>query len=305
MTVSTETRDLRLLLALGDEKTLHEAARQLHVTPSALSQQLRALEQRLGGPLFRRQWRRLVPNAAGQHVIAAARSILVELARVEAEARQLIGGATGAVRLATACQQSYRWLPEVLARYAKLEPSIELTLSDDTSHDTANLLLSRKADVALFAGEPQANKHLSSKRLFRDELVAVVSRCHPWAKRRRVGARDFASEQLFTDHGALARSAPLGALLVEAAVTPRKTTFVPTIGSAALDLASANLGVVVAPLWTVAPTLSEKELAAVRIGARGLRLQWSLATRNERLERPVLTLLEVIRSVSKPLASNR
>jgi LysR family transcriptional regulator for metE and metH len=107
-----ETRHLALLVALDDGGSLVSAAQRLHLTPSALSQQLRDLEERVGGTLFHREWRRLTPNLAGRHLIDGARTALGQLARLEEETRRLLEGAEGVIRVASACQQSYRWLPE-------------------------------------------------------------------------------------------------------------------------------------------------------------------------------------------------
>jgi len=108
-----EPRHFRLLVALEQYGSLHAAARVLHLSPSALSQQLRDLEQRLGGALFRRDWRKLVATQGGPRLLQGARTVLDELDRVENETRALIRGATGTLRLAMGCQQSYRWLPAV------------------------------------------------------------------------------------------------------------------------------------------------------------------------------------------------
>lgn len=294
MITVSETRDLRLLVAVADDGGLSAAARRLHLTPSALSQQLRELERRLGGPLFLRRWRRLVATRAGQRYIEGARSVLAELARVEAETRHLLTGAAGVVRLAAACQQSYRWLPAILERYAETEPAIEVSLVADAAQEPFDWLLARRVDVALVAGRIPRDRRIKVKRLFRDELVAVVRRGHDWTRRPSVQVSALADIHLFTDAGALERTAPLGRALAAAQVTPRKTTFVPLVGTVALDLVRAGLGVTLMPHWTVAPVLRSHDLAAVRVGARGLWLEWSLATRNEELDRPVRALVDVI-----------
>ena len=216
------------------------------------------------------------------------------MALIEAETRALLTGAAGVVRLAAACQQSYRWLPAILERYAETEPAIEVSLVANAAHEPFDWLLARRVDVALVAGRIPSDRRIKVKRLFRDELVAVVRRGHTWTTRPSVDVSALADVHLFTDAGALERSAPLGRALASAQVTPRKTTFVPLVGTVALDLVRAGPGVTVMPHWTVAPVLRSNGLAAVRVGARGLWLEWSLATRNEALDRPVRALVNVI-----------
>src|SRR5262245_52200813 len=98
-----DTRHLQLLVALHDNGSLQDAARTLHLTPSALSQQLREMESRLGGALFHRHWRRLEVTPAGRRLTDAARAILGELTRAERETRELLDGSLGTIRVATQC----------------------------------------------------------------------------------------------------------------------------------------------------------------------------------------------------------
>lgn len=283
-------------MAIDAAGTLHAAARSLHVTPSALSQQLKALEQRLGGALFERRAQRLTPTPAGRRFTAGARDVLAELERLEHEVRNLIAGATATLRFAMACHQSYRWLPRVLTRFAELEPRVDVALVAEAAESPFEWLLERRLDVALVTGKGPRDRRLQTRRLFRDELVAVVSDAHAWARRRSVEARDFAEEQLFGDARALDPREPLGAALAKARVSPRKLTAVPTTGNVALDLARAGLGVTLAPRWAVTERLRGGGLALVRVGKRGLWLDWRLATRRETHAPALEHFLSVLRT---------
>ena len=303
MAVVSETRHLQLMLALGEEGSLHGAARRLHLTPSALSQQLRELERRLGGPLFRREWRRLTLTPAARCLIEGARGVLGELERLESETRALLTGAQSTLRIAMICQESYRWLPQVLSRFSARAPDVDVSIVADAAHDPSEWLAARKIDLALVAGKRTRDRRIKDAHVFRDELVAVVSRRHSWAKARQVPARAFAHEQLFCDEGALTKQAPLGGLLANANVWPRKLSLVPMNGTVALDLVRANLGVTVMPRWTVAPAVGRNDLALVRVGARGLWLQWSAITRREPASPALAAFLGILKAcVPKPHA---
>src|SRR5688500_7450664 len=158
--MQTETRDLRLLAAISASGTLHAAARRLHVTPSALSQQLRTLEQRLGGKLFERRAQRLAATSAGQHFTAGAHALLAQLERLEGEVQTLLAGATATIRVAMSCHQSYRWLPRVLARYAELEPRTDVMLVVEAAASPFEWLLERRLDVALVTGKLVRDRRL-------------------------------------------------------------------------------------------------------------------------------------------------
>jgi LysR family transcriptional regulator, regulator for metE and metH len=304
MAVVSDTRHLQLMLVLDEEGSLHATARRLHLTPSALSQQLRELERRLGGPLFRREWRKLTPTPAARCLIDGARGVLAELERVENETRALLAGAQSTLRIAMICQESYRWLPDVLSRFSARAPDVDVSIVADAAHDPSEWLATRKIDLALVAGKRARDRRVKDAHVFRDELVAVVSRRHPWANARRVPVRAFADEQLFCDAGALTTRAPLGGLLTRANVSPRKLSLVPMNGTVALDLVRANLGVTVMPRWTVAPVVGRDDLALVRLGARGLWLQWSAVTRSEPASSALAAFLGILKAcVPKPHAA--
>lgn len=295
MNIVSEARHLQLVVALEDEGSLHAAARRLHVSPSALSQQLRELEQRLGGALFHRAWRKLSPTPAGRRFTDGARALLRELARVEAETRHLHAAGQAALRLATVCQQSYRWLPPLLERFAKQHPEVEVTVVPEAAEAPAHWLEERKLDLALVAGELGDSTRIAIEPIFRDELVAVVGSRHAWFRRRSVDVSEFAHEHLLVDDGALARRAPLRRALTAAGdVTPRKLTLLPMTGSVAADMARANLGITLLPLWTL-ESLHDPKLAAVRIGKRGLWLDWSIATRREPPEPALAAFVQALR----------
>lgn len=294
-----EIRHLLLLSTLEEVGSLNAAARKLHLSPSALSQQLRELEDRLGGPLFHRQWRRLVLTSAGRRLTDAARSVLGELSRAEAEARELLRGASGTLRVATVCLQSYRWLPELLRDFSRDWPGLEVSIVTEASESPVEWLLARKLDVALVAGLIRPGPRIHLAPLFRDELVAVVGREHPWALARRkvVEARALGGEHVWTDPGALRTTAPLGRALAQAGnVSPRKVTLIPMTGGLPLEMARAHLGITVLPRWAVTPQLEDGGLHTVRVGPKGLWLEWAVATRAGEAEPPLQAFVEALRT---------
>ena len=279
-----ETRHLLLLHALDDTGTLHGAARRLHLTPSALSQQLRDLEGALGGSLFHRQWRRLAPTAAGRRLTDASRVVLEGLGRAEQEARELLRGKTGTLRVATACTQSYDWLPRVLQSFHASFPAVEVTVVDGGGAP-CDELGARRIDLVLTTSDAPRVSRVRYRALFRDELVAVVSSDHPFAERASVEPRALANEHLWIDAGALRPTTVFGRALAKGGgITPRKVTLTPNGSLVAVEMARANLGITVLPRWAATRALEHRDLATVRLGKRGLWCEWSLAMRDETVE---------------------
>jgi LysR family transcriptional regulator for metE and metH len=182
----------------------------------------------------------------------------------------------------------------VLSHFKRDFPAVEVEIVPEAASAPGDWLAARKLDVALIAHEKRTDRRLSVTPLFRDELVAVVGRGHPWFTLRSVSVRAFAEQHLFSDEGALRPDAPLGHALDQAGVRPRKLTLLPALGGAPVEMARANLGVAIMARWLLEPALRGGELAAIRIGTRGLHLSWSAATRNESAEPAVAGFVSLL-----------
>jgi len=123
-----EVRHLRLMQTVATLGSLTAAADRLNLTQSALSHQLRDIEDRLGTPLFLRRNRRMVATPAGQRVLDSATTILAELERTEAAVRALAKNRQGLLRVATECYTCYHWLPHVLKDFGQKCPSVEVRI---------------------------------------------------------------------------------------------------------------------------------------------------------------------------------
>lgn len=172
-----------------------------------------------------------------------------------------------------------------------------VTVAAEAATSPSQCLVEHRLDVALVAGERKADPRIVVAPLFRDELVALVGQEHPWFGRSMVPVRALRDEHVWVDDGAFRRGTPLARALVEAGdVTPRKVTCVPISAGAAIEVARANLGITVVPRWAVEPALAGGDLHVVRLGARGVWLNWSAATRAERPDPPLAAFLEALKT---------
>src|SRR5580765_122849 len=103
MLMDLEVRHLRLVAAVADVGSLTRAGDQLHLTQSALSHQLRDIEERLGAPLFHRLGKRLVLTPAGEEVLQLARTVLDRLRETEETIRQIGKTRKFVLKIATEC----------------------------------------------------------------------------------------------------------------------------------------------------------------------------------------------------------
>lgn len=172
--------------AVGELGSVTRAASTLHLSQSAVSHQLLDLERALEARLFDRVGKRMVPTAAGAHLIAGAGRVLGALAELE----QAIDGRRDArvpLRVTSSCFTSYQWLPEALARFGTSHPKIELDIVLEATRRAVPALAADEVDFAIIT-DPPRDPTWERVELVASELVCVVSPKHPVCERLRRGA---------------------------------------------------------------------------------------------------------------------
>ena len=268
-----EIRHLQLVSAVADLGSLTRAGERLHLTQSALSHQLRDIEERLGTPLFLRIGKRLVLTPAGTRLLASAREVLARLQQAEDDIRQLGGDRAGVLRITTECYTCYHWLPPLLTRYRRRFPRVEVRIDVDATSRPIASLFEGKIDLAIVSSAV-GDRRLVLRPIFQDELLAVVSPAHRLAGRPRVRLADLSDETMFV-YPPKEESRVLQHVLAPAGVPARVEEV--QLTEAITELVKANLGFSVLARWAVQPLLDAGALVALPIASRGLRRHWSAA----------------------------
>src|SRR5262245_24134322 len=110
-------RQLEYLVAVIDDGSFGRAAQRLYVSQPTPSQQVRALEAEIGGPLLERLARGVRPTAAGEALLPAARAALAATERARRAARMVLGLEAGELEIATVGTVAFGLLPPVLRRW--------------------------------------------------------------------------------------------------------------------------------------------------------------------------------------------
>ena len=275
-------QDLRLALALAEAGSTAAAASQLHLTQSAISRALLALESKLERPLFERNARGLTPTDAGRRLVERAPQLLCALLELEGE---LCAPAawTAQLRLVCECYTAYHWLPSTLASLREQRPSIEITLAIEHTHDPVGALASGAADVALLTTAEVDHPDLRTQPLLSDEIVFIVSRQHPLAERRALSRADlYAHTMLASTQTPVAEARWFMRRVFGAARGGKRVRMerLP-LTEAILDVTRAGLGVAAMSAWIAAPHLASGELVAKRLQKGPLQRPWRIAYRRE------------------------
>jgi len=172
---------LRIFVAVAERLHMTRAAEALHLTQSAVSAAVAALEARHGTQLFDRVGRGLALNAAGAAFLPEARAVLAQAEAAEQALDDLAGLKRGAVRLFASQTIAAYWLPPRMAAFARAHPEIQLHLSIGNTHRVVEAVLAGEAELGLIEGAFEAPR-VEKVRMDADRLV-VVAAGHPLAGR--------------------------------------------------------------------------------------------------------------------------
>ena len=276
--MNIEIRHLRLVVAIVDTGTLARAARRLHLTPSALSHQLRDIESRLRTPLFRREDRRMVPTDAGASLLAVAQRVLADLDQMETAFRAGDhASAAGTIRITTQCYTCYHWLPRIIADFAKEWPDVTIHIIPEATRTPHEAVSDARVDVAIVYDHIDAGS-LQYTALFDDELVAVVSPSHPFTKSDRVHPSELRGQHLILYDVPPSDSFVFRHILGPDSVVPTKVSRLP-LTEAILEMVRANIGMSILARWAVAPQIASGQLVGVPLDTAAARRRWSAVRR--------------------------
>lgn len=159
------------------------AAAALYLTPSAVSQQLAALEQETGHALLTRSGRGVRLTAAGEILLSHAHAVLAQLERAEAELAAYAGGAAGEVTVAAFATGIAEVLAPAIRDLAGRSPRIRVRVRDSEGDESLTLVLDGEADMALaveYRGAPrEGDVRLARVPLYAEPFDAVLPDGHP------------------------------------------------------------------------------------------------------------------------------
>jgi LysR family transcriptional regulator for metE and metH len=274
--VLLEVRHLSLIDAIAQAGSVTAAARRLNLTQSALSHQLLDLEARAGLQFFVRLGRRMLLTPAGERVLASANRVLEDLSRTEGDLRAMAAGHAGVLRLCTECNTGYHWLPPLLRDFHARFPNVDVHIKVEATNRPLDALLDGEIDLAVMTS-PVTDPRVAASPIFQDEMMAVVSPGHPFARRAYVEPADFAAEHLLLHRTDRKTSYTLSRILAPAGVEPARASEVP-LTEAILELIKAGIGVGVLAGWAIEPARRAGAIVAVRIGRDGVRRTWTAVT---------------------------
>jgi LysR family transcriptional regulator for metE and metH len=295
--VDIEVRHLRLVEAVARAQTVTRAAAILHLSQSAVSHQLIALEHQLGTRLFDRAGRRMTITAAGGLLLETAARVLTELRGVTAALHGGASGATTPLRVATSCYTSYRWLPRALSQFAETHPRVRIDVELAATRRALAALVADEIDLAITT-EAAPAPTFASEPLFADDLVALVPLTHRLA---RAGKKTLAWHELQGECVLTHDMCPSDQKRLHRAIERGRgdaNLRIVSLTEAITELVKAGFGVGVLGRWSVADQVRRHELAAIPLRPRANRRFRAVWRRSNARHLPLQELARAIRATA-------
>ena len=173
---------LRIFVEVAEQQHITRAAQSLHLTQSAVSAAIAALEARHGVRLFDRVGRAILLNDTGRVFVAEARAVLDRAKAAENALDDLSSLRRGRLSIMASQTVASHWLPQRLVAFRLAHPQVEIELGFANTDLVADGVESGKAELGLVEGEI-ARAGLTTDLLDRDDMIVVVGPQHDWADR--------------------------------------------------------------------------------------------------------------------------
>jgi DNA-binding transcriptional LysR family regulator len=253
------------------------AAGQLHLTASAISHGLKALETELGCRLFDRAGKRILLNHAGELLLARVQRPLAELDAAADTVKNLRTWGNVRLRIGAAASACQYILPGVLRELKKSFSNATFLIESGDMHELMPLLHEQRLDL-LFGVLPDQSPGLDVRPVFKDELLFVFAPTHPLAAGKPI-TRDELRKQPLILYGRSSVTAQLvDGYFQGVDVTPCALMEIANI-EAIKELVKLDLGVSVLAPWAASKELARRSLLMRPPGGKPLRRHWVVAAR--------------------------
>ncbi|WP_367111299.1 LysR family transcriptional regulator [uncultured Psychrobacter sp.] len=271
-----ELRHLNTLTALRAHGSLAAAADELHVTASAVSHQLKELENYYDISLVNRRTRPLTFTPAGKTVLALADSIMPQVTRTKTNLKRLAHGQAGRLRLASECHSCFDWLMPILNQYRREWSDVELDFATGFEPEPHHLLMEGDIDLLITTSNLPLDG-ISYQPLFEYESRLVLSPTHALAE------QDFIRPEDLTDETLIAYPVEAKRLdIIANFMTPSEVSFqnirTTELTAMLIQLVASERGVAALPDWVVAE-YEKKGWVVSRPLGDGVHCQLYAATR--------------------------
>lgn len=281
-----ELRHLRTIRAIQQAGGLARAADMLNMTQSALSHQVKGLEDQAGMELFVRRSKPMRLSAAGLRMLRAADRILPEIDALEEEFRALRAGRTGRLHIAIECHACFDWLFPVLELFRHAWPEIDVDIRAGLAFEALPALHREDVDLVI-SSDREPPPGIVFNPLFDYHPTFVASSQNALAAKAFITAEDFRDQVLITYPVGRDKLDVFTEVLTPAKVEPRAQRTA-ELTAVILMLVGSNRGVAVLPDWVMREVKTNADYITRPLGPDPVTKRMYAATREEDAAKPYI-----------------
>ncbi len=277
-----EIKHLKTVRALRDGGSLVEAAKRLHLTQSALSHQLKDVEERLGLSLFIRKTKPIRFTRAGEHILELADKVIPQLDKTSREIKKLAGGQAGRLHMAIECHSCFDWLMPAINCFRDQWPEVEIDLMASFHFEPLPALARGDLDLVVTA-DPAPMPGIYYQPLFRYQALLAIANQHTLVNSKHIEAEDLAEQTLIHYPVERKRLDIFTQFLEPSGIEPNNTRQA-DLTLMIVQLVASGRGVACLPNWALQPYLNAGLISSKPLGKDGIWPTLYAAIREEQKE---------------------
>lgn len=275
-----ELKYFRLIKTIEEEGSIANSTERLFLTQSAISHQLRELEERLGFKVFLRSRNKWELTAEGTELYKLANKLFSSIEKGFSAIQHIKEGSKGSIKMSAECQSFFHSIPQFIQKMGVLYPEIDIDITLGPSHQSISQILSDEIDIAIVTTQSVSDELLSIP-VFEDEIYAVIHEENKLNQLDFLDASHFANVHLIINSFPLEGVAVFEQFLKPNGINPIKISAIP-FTEITLSMIKANMGIMCAPQWQLSPFNLSKELVFKRIGINGLKRKHYLVVKKQK-----------------------
>jgi DNA-binding transcriptional LysR family regulator len=243
-----ELRHLQYFVSVATTGGFGRAARALHVSQSAISEQIRDLEEEVGAPLIDRTERQIRLTREGELFLEGARATLAASERAVESVQRSISGEEGKLAIGFFVGGNGRYFPRLIRAFRQQYPRVKVSLVEMVPSDQWQALQNGTLDIGFTRPIQGIHSGVRAEKLYSERLYIVLPKDHRLAKRKHITLGELREERfVMTERPTSpAVSDRIIALCNEAGFSPRISTTA-TVSSGVIALVEAGEGIGVLP----------------------------------------------------------
>jgi DNA-binding transcriptional LysR family regulator len=266
-------KQLRAFCAVARHLSFAKAADELHLTPPAVTMQIKELESVVGLPLFDRGVKAVTLTMSGEYMLVYARRVLATLKEAEDAMARLRGAESGRITIGMVSTAKY-FLPRLLARFRAEHRGVEMRLTVGNREQLVRQLHDNEVDLAVM-GRPPRELDTRAEPFAAHPHAVVASPEHPLAKRRNIAPSELGSEEFIVREPGSGTRASMEQFFREHHLAPAQVmqmTSNETIKQAVI----ANMGLAFLSLHTAGLEISIGQLVVLDVVGLPLVRRWHI-----------------------------